>query len=226
MTTGIWEERFGGREADSDGSRRHRHLYVLSQAIGKSWNLRVRGSLLFSGASVVGRSHGPFDPRRQRTWAGTRSRERGSNAASPSARSLATRIAPATLSGGSFTATVARSPLSALVEARARDVDPAGDWHPAKWSGYRGHHRDGPGRLDGDRVYDRAVGPMQFIPSTWAIYRTDGNRDGRSKPQLLGQLSRQHADARSGLRQRRARHRRPEREYRTAPNRAADAATG
>ena len=36
------------------------------------------------------------------------------------------------------------------------------------------------GRLDGDRMYDRAVGPMQFIPSTWAIYRTDGNRDGRS----------------------------------------------
>ena len=23
---------------------------------------------------------------------------------------------------------------------------------------------------------------MQFIPSTWTIYRTDGNRDGRSDP--------------------------------------------
>lgn len=26
------------------------------------------------------------------------------------------------------------------------------------------------GALDGDRVYDRAVGPMQFIPTTWRSY--------------------------------------------------------
>ncbi len=26
------------------------------------------------------------------------------------------------------------------------------------------------GRLDGDRVHDRAVGPFQFIPSTWALF--------------------------------------------------------
>ena len=30
------------------------------------------------------------------------------------------------------------------------------------------------GRLDGDTVYDRAVGPMQFIPATWAIYGRTG----------------------------------------------------
>ncbi|MGC9670176.1 lytic transglycosylase domain-containing protein [Planosporangium sp. 12N6] len=34
------------------------------------------------------------------------------------------------------------------------------------------------GRLDGDRIWDRAVGPMQFIPSTWASYQADADGDG------------------------------------------------
>ena len=38
------------------------------------------------------------------------------------------------------------------------------------------------GRLDGDTVHDRAVGPMQFIPSTWARYASDGDGDGNSDP--------------------------------------------
>jgi len=38
------------------------------------------------------------------------------------------------------------------------------------------------GRWDGDRAWDRAVGPMQFIPSSWQIYGQDGNGDGRADP--------------------------------------------
>lgn len=41
------------------------------------------------------------------------------------------------------------------------------------------------GRLDGDLTWDRAVGPMQFIPSTWASWAADGNADARSDPQNL-----------------------------------------
>ncbi|WP_346346903.1 lytic transglycosylase domain-containing protein [Streptomyces sp. MBT27] len=38
------------------------------------------------------------------------------------------------------------------------------------------------GALDGDTRHDRAVGPMQFIPSTWATWGQDGNGDGRKDP--------------------------------------------
>ncbi|MFG2824646.1 lytic transglycosylase domain-containing protein [Kitasatospora sp. NPDC048365] len=38
------------------------------------------------------------------------------------------------------------------------------------------------GRYDGSAAWDRAVGPMQFIPSTWAVWGADGNGDGVSNP--------------------------------------------
>lgn len=41
------------------------------------------------------------------------------------------------------------------------------------------------GKLDGDAVHDRAVGPMQFLPSTWEHYAADGNGDGKADPQNI-----------------------------------------
>ncbi|CAM5566619.1 Lytic transglycosylase OS=Streptomyces alboniger OX=132473 GN=CP975_08625 PE=4 SV=1 [Streptomyces alboniger] len=38
------------------------------------------------------------------------------------------------------------------------------------------------GAYDGDTTHDRAVGPMQFIPSTWAFAGRDGNNDGKKDP--------------------------------------------
>lgn len=38
------------------------------------------------------------------------------------------------------------------------------------------------GAMDGDPVYDRAVGPMQFLPGTWRAYARDGNGDGVVNP--------------------------------------------
>ena len=39
------------------------------------------------------------------------------------------------------------------------------------------------GVLDGDRTWDRAVGPMQFLPATWIAYAVDLDGDGRLDPQ-------------------------------------------
>ncbi|MFE1248115.1 lytic transglycosylase domain-containing protein [Streptomyces sp. NPDC058735] len=38
------------------------------------------------------------------------------------------------------------------------------------------------GAYDGNSTFDQAVGPMQFIPSTWAWAGRDGNDDGKKDP--------------------------------------------
>ncbi|MGW5050231.1 lytic transglycosylase domain-containing protein [Actinokineospora sp. NPDC004072] len=41
------------------------------------------------------------------------------------------------------------------------------------------------GALDGDKAVDRAVGPMQFIPSTWARWSADADLDGVGDPHQI-----------------------------------------
>lgn len=50
------------------------------------------------------------------------------------------------------------------------------------------------GVLDGDKAWDRAVGPNQFIPQTWRVYArlydVDGNNDGKESPDNIYDASR------------------------------------
>lgn len=38
------------------------------------------------------------------------------------------------------------------------------------------------GTLDNDTIWDRAVGPFQFIPTSWSIFGVDGDNDGTKDP--------------------------------------------
>ena len=51
-----------------------------------------------------------------------------------------------------------------------------------RWSVLAGIRDTDSGRWDGDVVWDRAVGPMQFIASTWQSLGRDGNGDGLPTP--------------------------------------------
>ncbi|MFI6868411.1 lytic transglycosylase domain-containing protein [Nocardia sp. NPDC050406] len=41
------------------------------------------------------------------------------------------------------------------------------------------------GKFDGDAVYDRAMGPLQFIPETWQRWGVDANGDGVVDPDSI-----------------------------------------
>ena len=41
------------------------------------------------------------------------------------------------------------------------------------------------GQFDGNNLFDRAVGPLQFIPSTWERWGADGNGDSVRDPQQI-----------------------------------------
>lgn len=73
-----------------------------------------------------------------------------------------------------------------------REITPEGDVRPV----IRGRPLDGTGgtrsipdtdggSLDGDDEWDRALGPLQFIPTTWRELGRDGNDDGVADPDNL-----------------------------------------
>lgn len=41
------------------------------------------------------------------------------------------------------------------------------------------------GAMDWNAEFDRAIGPMQFLPQTWSGYAVDGNGDGIADPQNI-----------------------------------------
>ncbi|GAA2042942.1 hypothetical protein GCM10009819_31830 [Agromyces tropicus] len=64
--------------------------------------------------------------------------------------------------------------------ARPTIVGPALDGN-----GVAAIHDTDDGLLDGDSTWDRAVGPMQFIPSTWDMWGSDASGDGIADPSQI-----------------------------------------
>ena len=74
---------------------------------------------------------------------------------------------------------------------RGRSLDARHDVVPAvigpalNGSGFASVRDSDRGRYDGDPVWDRAVGPMQFIPSSWRALGVDAGGDGVADPQNI-----------------------------------------
>jgi len=63
---------------------------------------------------------------------------------------------------------------------------PAGDpWPPLDGGAFGAVDDTDGGSLDGDARWDRAVGPLQFIPSTWETWAADANGDGVADPNQI-----------------------------------------
>jgi len=74
----------------------------------------------------------------------------------------------------------------AVAACNPMDDHPAHRRRQAGWQPRCTRHPDTDGgMLDGDTTWDRAVGPFQFIPSTWARWKADGNADGVADPQNI-----------------------------------------
>ncbi|WP_203434088.1 lytic transglycosylase domain-containing protein [Jiangella asiatica] len=70
--------------------------------------------------------------------------------------------------------------VAATGEVQPRIIGPALDGN-----GFASIGDSDGGRWDGDTAWDRAVGPMQFIPGTWKAFGADGNGDGVVDPHNL-----------------------------------------
>jgi membrane-bound lytic murein transglycosylase B len=71
--------------------------------------------------------------------------------------------------------------VSEAGDVRPRILGPRLDGGP----GIRAIEDTDGGDLDGDTTWDRAVGPMQFIPTTWDRWGADGDGDGERDPHSI-----------------------------------------